>query len=162
MIIGQTLYRKKTERHGMYNSPTYTSWRAMKDRIRTKDKRVSQHYEDKGIGVFKDWHISFISFFNSMGERPAGKSIDRISSENGYCPHNCKWSTNDEQILNRFIPVLNETRKFRGVYKQSKGNKFYASIRFNKKDIFLGNFFTQEEAYEVYKAKYLELRGVLP
>jgi len=36
-----------------------------------------------------------------MGERPLGKTIDRIDVTEGYYPENCKWSTATEQQRNR-------------------------------------------------------------
>lgn len=36
-----------------------------------------------------------------MGERPAGKTLDRIDVNGNYEPGNCKWSTRKEQTANR-------------------------------------------------------------
>ncbi len=47
-----------------------------------------------------EW-MEFVNFFRDMGERPKGKTLDRIDVNGGYNPTNCKWSTNKEQSRNR-------------------------------------------------------------
>jgi hypothetical protein len=35
-----------------------------------------------------------------MGQRPIGKSLDRINFKKGYSPQNCRWATQDQQSNN--------------------------------------------------------------
>jgi len=58
-------------------------------------------YGARGISVCKAWRDSFESFLNDMGERPQGRSIDRIDNRFGYFMANCRWATAKEQVLNR-------------------------------------------------------------
>lgn len=57
-------------------------------------------YGAKGIKVCDRWH-DFRSFLYDMGERPPGRSIDRIDGTKGYEPGNCRWATRAQQNANR-------------------------------------------------------------
>lgn len=87
--------------HGMTGSRTYSSWRSMKGRCyRPKNNRY-ELYGGRGITVCDRWLKSFEAFLQDMGERPEGKTLDRIDSDGSYEPNNCKWSTPSEQNSNR-------------------------------------------------------------
>jgi hypothetical protein len=83
------------------NSPTYRSWLAMKDRCKTTTRHNAANYVAKGISVCDSWLQSYEAFLFDMGERPRGKTIDRIRGEEGYYPGNCRWATPLEQAANR-------------------------------------------------------------
>lgn len=92
--------RVKYETHKMYNSSTYSSWCRMKRRCLNPKNPRFKDYGGRGIKVCKEW-LRFKGFFESMGIRPEGKSIDRIDNDGNYEPGNCKWSTSLEQSSNR-------------------------------------------------------------
>lgn len=62
--------------------------------------RQFKDYGGRGITVCAEW-LSFEGFIKDMGERPKGKTIDRIDGEIGYEKTNCRWATRIEQNLNR-------------------------------------------------------------
>ncbi len=87
---------------------TYFSWACMHARCYRPDNKSFSRYGAKGIRVCKRW-FSFENFLSDMGERPIGKTLDRIEGSGHYTPSNCKWSTPIEQqshtSSNHFIKV---------------------------------------------------------
>lgn len=82
-------------------SRTYSSWRAMKQRCNCPNKSGYPNYGGRGIAVCEAWAGSFSQFLADMGERPAGKTLDRINVNGNYEPDNCRWATPKEQRLNQ-------------------------------------------------------------
>lgn len=80
---------------------TYMSWRKMLERVRYP--QFNPHYI--GISICDRWEPrqggSWENFLADMGERPEGKSLDRIKPDGNYEPGNCRWATPLEQSQNR-------------------------------------------------------------
>jgi len=87
--------------HGKSGSPTYMTWQSMLERCENKRHDAYADYGGRGIKVCERWHL-FADFYEDMGERPSGLTLDRYPDKNGnYEPSNCRWATWNEQARNR-------------------------------------------------------------
>lgn len=82
-------------------TPTFNSWRSMRDRCYLRSNGAYAMYGGRGTTVCDRWRDSFENFLADMGERPPGTSLDRIDPFGNYEPGNCQWSTPTEQARNR-------------------------------------------------------------
>jgi len=75
----------------------YNAWRSMRTRVLNPQDRDRLLY--KGITISPRWD-AFDNFYEDMGDRPEGKSLDRTDNSKGYAPENCRWATRTEQNRN--------------------------------------------------------------
>lgn len=96
---------KKNRRHGhnvgKRETRTYSSWSRLKSRCLNPKDPHYRTYGAKGISVCERWRFSFENFLEDMGERPPGRTIDRINPYGNYEPGNCRWATPLEQRHNQ-------------------------------------------------------------
>jgi hypothetical protein len=84
----------------MAGTPTYFSWEGMIQRCTNRRYPKWENYGGRGITVCDRWK-SFVNFLADMGERPDGKTLDRIDNDGNYEPDNCRWATLQEQRANQ-------------------------------------------------------------
>ena len=87
--------------HNMTQTSTYRSFLAMHRRCYDKYNEHYLYYGARGITVCDRWKNSFENFHADMGNRPEGKTLERINNEEGYSPQNCVWATPTQQASNR-------------------------------------------------------------
>ena len=83
--------------HGMTKTPTFRTWESVVYRCTNKNSR---QYSVYGGMLCEKWK-NFENFYKDMGERPEGKTLDRINVYKGYFKENCRWATPKEQQNNR-------------------------------------------------------------
>jgi hypothetical protein len=100
---------KENITHGKSKSTTWNSWISMRSRCMNKNVAEYKNYGARGISICDKWS-DFSAFLADMGERPEGKTLDRIDVNGNYEPGNCRWSTPKEQMRNK-----RNNRRFGGI-----------------------------------------------
>jgi len=99
------------------NSAEYRTWVQIRQRCYNKKHKNYLQYGGRGIIVCARWH-EFKNFYEDMGPRPAGLTIDRIESNGNYEPGNCRWADMTTQNNNssncRWITFNGETLTLTG------------------------------------------------
>mgnify|MGYP003593108192 FL=1 len=131
--------------HGLSKNKYYHTWVGMIQRCTNQDKDNYKHYGGRGITVCEDWQDvrNFIAWCDLTHPNIDGYTLDRIDTNGGYSPNNCRWATRTTQNLTQRLRSTN-TSGFKGIYL-SKGY-WIAQIRVNAKLITLGKCLNLEDA----------------
>lgn len=143
--------------HGMYGTPTYMSWRKMKERCLAEYYKEKEYYQDRGIGICQEWIESFQAFYDDMGERPEGTTLDRIDADKGYFKENCRWVDATIQAYNQRMGSNNTSGRV-GVFLLPNG-LWKANITYYKETIKLAHNVSFEEARKAREEGELKYYG---
>lgn len=80
----------------------YGSWRGMRQRCDNPRCRAYVRYGGRGIRYSERW-ADFENFFEDMGPRPEGYSLERLDCNGDYEPGNCIWIPRGDQSINRRV-----------------------------------------------------------
>ena len=132
------------EYHGMKKHRFYATYRNMMKRCYTKSDPRYKDYGERGISVCEEWQdiIKFVAWADSTYIE--GYTLDRIDNAGNYEPSNCRWADATTQAIHQRM-MKNNTTGYVGVYL-ARDNRWESRLTFNKVDIFLGRFNTNEEA----------------
>lgn len=90
---------ERSTRHGMSATLLYKVWNSMLQRCHNPKNFASKDYGGRGITVCAAWH-DFAAFYADVGDRPKGRTLERIDNDKGYEPGNVRWATMAEQHEN--------------------------------------------------------------
>ena len=91
---------KLLTKHNLYGTPSYRIWNGMKNRCINKRDKHYKDYGERGITVCDKW-LTFEGFYDDMGERPIGLTLDRKDNDKGYNKENCQWANSEQQQNNK-------------------------------------------------------------
>lgn len=92
----------------------YRIWYAMHRRCKSPNYTEYKHYGKRGISVCNEWtsFIPFCFWALSNGYKE-NLTLDRIDVNGNYDPSNCRWTTYEQQAINkreiRTLTYNNET-----------------------------------------------------
>lgn len=127
-------------KHGMCNSPEYYTWVGMKSRC---DNYHDPDYGGRGI-TYPDKWADFLGFYEDMGHRPEGTTLDRLDNDKGYSKENCAWRTSKEQNANRRYMSYHPRNKSGMIGLDYRKERDVWRARFRQKLIYQGP--SKEEA----------------
>ena len=160
--LSKELVADRSSTHNMTKTPTYKSWAAMKVRCNLESDSGWVNYGGRGITYDPAWE-SFEKFFEDMGERPEGTTLDRIDVNGDYSKDNCRWATNAIQSHGRRKLVYKNSKvisRFIGVVWHTRSETWRVKLIYEGKVVLDRVGFTNEEdaarLYDEFSKRYYE------
>lgn len=130
----------------------YTNWLAMVKRVTNPNNKAYDHYHSliHGKVIEEDWVKSPENFYKEIGDKPdSSYTIDRIDNSLGYVKGNVKWSTHQEQQLNRTTKRGATNRKY--IYYDKRRYVYVAYSYVPKGKNYIGQFKRLEDAIKAQR-----------
>lgn len=127
--------KERMTTHGYCYHPLYNIWTLMKKRCYNENDEYYYVYGGRGIKVCDEWLHNpeiFIEWALDNGWSK-GLQIDRENNDGNYEPSNCRFATNQINVLNMRLIQGNNTSGYRGAYYHKGKKTFVAQIGYNKK-----------------------------
>lgn len=93
---------------GGEHSKLYWVWADIKSRATNPRHHAAKRYVLRGIGICDEWR-DFANFkkWAEVSGYKIGLTIDRIDNDGDYCPKNCRWVNNLENVRNSTQAKIN-------------------------------------------------------
>ena len=78
----------------------YMAWKNAKNRCCKTEIHNYENYGGRGIYMCDKWLNDFDAFYEDMGPKPEGYSLERVDVNGPYSPENCIWFPLKEQQKN--------------------------------------------------------------
>jgi hypothetical protein len=93
--------KDRITKHGMWGTPIYNVWTAIKDRCNNPNCLEYKNYGARGISYDKRWEL-FSNFYEDMcSTYQTGLQLDRIDNDGNYSKDNCRWTTPQKNSNNK-------------------------------------------------------------
>lgn len=158
------LTRDSNSTHGLTKAHGFSSYQDMVRRCYDLNSEKYPDYGGRGIIVCDRWlepdGRGVSNFFEDMGVRPKGHTLDRTNVNGNYEPENCRWAPMWLQAYNKRIYKTNTSGRC-GVSYDKKAKRYIASINFKGVRYRLGKFINFEEAVKAREDAELKYYGYI-
>ncbi len=127
-------------------------WMGMNKRCRESRGHNFEFYKGRGIAVCAEWVGDFTAFQTwALAHGYADHlEIDRIDSDKGYEPDNCRWATRSQQVRNRRKTTHPCSSRYKGVCWDTSQDMWKVQIYVNGRRTYCGLFDDEEAAARHY------------